>query len=75
LAWSLTTTVCSFTVVYPKATSWLDRLVPHIAGGAKEPEGVVSPRKGSLEMIDGIETPDEHTVRFILKQQKQPQTF
>lgn len=32
------------------------------------PEGGVSPRKGSLEMIDGIETPDEHTVRFVLKQ-------
>lgn len=31
------------------------------------PAGVVSPRAGTLSAIDGIETPDAHTVRILLK--------
>ncbi|MBI4596231.1 MAG: ABC transporter substrate-binding protein [Candidatus Tectomicrobia bacterium] len=31
------------------------------------PQGVVSLRKIALAVIDGIETPDEYTVRFVLK--------
>lgn len=31
------------------------------------PSGTVSPRKASLAVVDGIETPDDHTLRFILK--------
>lgn len=32
------------------------------------PQGVISLRKGTLSAVDGIETPDDYTVRFVLKQ-------
>jgi peptide/nickel transport system substrate-binding protein len=31
------------------------------------PKGVVSPRQGAFTAVDGIETPDDYTVRFVLK--------
>ncbi|MBI4596040.1 MAG: ABC transporter substrate-binding protein [Candidatus Tectomicrobia bacterium] len=31
------------------------------------PSGTVSPRRASLAVVDGIETPDDHTLRVVLK--------
>jgi len=34
---------------------------------ANPPRGMVSPRKGVFQVVDAIETPDDYTVKFILK--------